>query len=210
MNAEATSDDADSTAAGWTPVDGDPFEPQERKEFDSVDFLNELNHKVRGPIMRRLRQPASIAELAAHLEVPVTRLYHHIDRLVEMDLIKVVATRKVSAVIERRYQVVAKGFSVTNAFFESADRREISAALGSLFTTAQQRFQHEIESGALTVEDEDAAMLWLGALTLTEEDARGLKQELAALTEKYSDRSDETLDDASSMTIFFAAFPQHH
>ena len=67
-------------------------EPDERMVFDDLEFLDDVTHPVRGLLIRRFREPRSVAEVAALLGVPVTRLYHHVNRLAERGVIRPVAT----------------------------------------------------------------------------------------------------------------------
>ena len=118
----------------------------ERLDLDDIDLLGELTHEARGAILRRLRNPRTVAELAASMEAPVTRLYHHVNRLHDLGLIQVVATRQVAAVTERRYQVVARSFGVDPDILDSLDPRELAVALGGLFDVAKLGFQRMVES----------------------------------------------------------------
>ena len=82
---------------GWQAVDG--LEPQmERRDLSDLDLMSEVTHPIRGMILRRLKEPRTVADLAALLDVPITRLYHHVNRLVDAGLIRVVATRQVADV----------------------------------------------------------------------------------------------------------------
>ncbi len=57
---------------GWTPVP-DCGEPADRYMLQDLDLISEVTHPVRGLVLRRLRQPLTVAELAALLDVPITR-----------------------------------------------------------------------------------------------------------------------------------------
>ncbi len=68
------------------------------------------------------------------------------------ELVRVVAERRVAAVTERRYQVVAKSFRVDDELLTTTDVRELSIALSSLFDVAKLAFQRFVEAGGVTQE----------------------------------------------------------
>ncbi|HSJ90714.1 MAG TPA: helix-turn-helix domain-containing protein [Ilumatobacter sp.] len=198
----------DPVEDGWTPVPG-VGEPVERFELDDLDLLGHLTHPVRGALLRRLKEPRTVAQLAAALDAPVTRLYHHVNKLEQLGLIRVVATRQVAAVTERRYQASGRSFRIARSLFETADDRELSIALGSLFDVAKHGFQRTVESGGYRDLDhlEDQSTVSLGDLALSPERRSDLVHRLSELVEEF--RSDRDLDDpaAEHVTLFVAVYP---
>lgn len=198
-----------SDADGWTPVPG-VGEPLEIHELDDLDLLAHVTHPVRGAIMRRLKEPRTVAEVAAAMGVPVTRLYHHVNKLDQLGLIRVVATRQVAAVTERRYQASGRSFRVARSLLESSDERELAAALGALFDVARVGFQRTVESGRYHDAEhfEDHSFLSLGELALSATRRRELVRRLAAVVDEFG--SDRDLDDpeAERVVLFVTAFPE--
>lgn len=197
---------------GWQLVDG-VGEPADTLFMTDVDLVPELTHSIRGMLMRRLRTPRTVAELADELDAPITRLYHHINKLEDKELIRVVATRRVGAVTERRYQVTALSWRFAEEAFEKLDPREMSQALGSLFDVAKIGLQREIESGLmddLPVEHERFA-LSLGELTLRPEHRLDLFNRIEKLFREFGDISSAHTDDpeAERTTLFISAYPEH-
>ncbi len=191
------------SAAGWEPVPG--VAPLvERIEFETLDFVAELEHPLRSRILRQMRDPHTIAEVAAVLDVPVTRLYHHVNRLEGAGLIQVVATRKVAAVIERQYQVVARFMGVAPQFLTSSKPTELATALGSVFDTAKVGLQREIEVGAV-LQDEDNTVLSLSHLSLAVERKDELMARLEALVEEFAADASTAEADAVNVALFIAA-----
>lgn len=200
--AERYTSPMDSDPDGWEPVDG-IGPPIERRELDDLDLMAEVTHPVRGGILRRLKQPRTVADLAELLDVPITRLYHHVNRLADAGLIHVVATRQVAAVTERRYQTVAKSFGVGADLLGSTDRRELSAALGSLFDVAKLGFQRYVESDGFSMEDhtDQHSVLTLSAIHLSDERRVELLQRITDLVEEFP--SDLPDDDPAATTLHF-------
>lgn len=201
-------DDTAVPADDWVACD-DRAELADRLEIDDLDLIAELTHPIRGMILRRLKEPRSVARLAEVMDVPVTRLYHHINRLTDCGLIQVVATRQVAAVTERCYQVVAKNFSLKRELFDTLDPRELSVALGSLFDVAKLSLQRSVESGAFRgVDDpEDHSMLSLGEISLSAERRSELMQRLGDTVREFTSDLTDDDPDATRITLFVSAFP---
>ncbi len=196
---------------GWTPVDG-VGEPDEQLEVRDLDAMLELTHPTRGMILRHLREPRTVAEIAETMDVPVTRLYHHINRLVEHGIIRVVATRQVAAVTERRYQIAARSFRPHRDLLEHSEPADVARVLGSVFDTAKLGFMRLVEErGPIALRDEDDSLaLSLAELQLVPERRRELVRRLQALFEEFSEHDDDG-DQAEQVTMFVAAFadPSH-
>ncbi len=119
-----------------------------------------------------------------------------------------VATRKVAAVTERRYQIVAHNLAVPPRFFESLDPRELSLALGSLFDAAKLGLQREVEEGtfAPSVDDEES-LLSLAHLMLTQDRRRELVARLESVVQEFTSDADDD-PDAVRLALFLAAYPE--
>ena len=170
--------------------------------------MAEVTHPIRGVILRRLKEPRTVADLADLLDVPITRLYHHVNRLVDVGLIHVVATRQVAAVTERRYRTVARGFGMSPDLLNSTDKRELSIALGSLFDVAKLGFQRYVESDAFSITDDDRATpRLLREVHLTEARRRELTLRLTELLDEFRSDTTDTDPDASHISLFVAVNP---
>lgn len=193
---------------GWQPVPG-VGEPAETIQFDTLDFLDELANPIRARIMRRLKRPNTIAAVAEALSVPVTRLYHHVNRLEAAGVIRVVATRQVGSVIERRYQVVARAFQIAPEYFESRDSAEVAAAVGSIYDMAKLGLQREIETGTLDfTEDDDSTTMSFGHLMLTPARQVELQRRLEELLADFTSDAADDDPDATRVALFIASHPE--
>ena len=198
-------DSATTAASSWIPATGSTG-PAERIDVDDLALLSELTHPVRSSIMRRLKEPRTVAEVAAILDVPVTRLYHHVNRLERLGLIRVVATRQVAAVTERRYQVAATNFGVARELIESENPADVAAALGSLFDLAKFGLQREIENGSFLISEHDT-ILSMGDVVLSPARRRELIERLAAIFSEFTTDATEDDPDATRLTLFVSAIP---
>jgi DNA-binding transcriptional ArsR family regulator len=205
----ALDDDTADTDDGWIPVDG-VGPQQEQRDLDDLDLVAEMTHPVRGVILRRLKQPRTVAEVADLLDVPITRLYHHVNRLVDAGLVQVVATRQVAAVTERRYQTVADSFGISADLLRSTDKRELSVALGSLFDVAKLGFQRFVESEAFPIAEDDdkTTLLSLSLLHLTEGRRRELMRRLEELLEEFVSDATDIDPEAAHISLLVAVNPE--
>jgi DNA-binding transcriptional ArsR family regulator len=195
----------------WIPTGAG--EPADELAVDDLGLIDEVTHAVRGKLFRRLKTPRSAAELAQLLDVPVTRLYHHLNRLEARGLIRVVATRRAGAVTERRYQVVAKSLRLDESVIPSLPPAELARAAGALFDGAKLGLQRAIESGQLTTPaGGEQSLLSFNEITLTAAQRAELITRLKALIDEFDalgDEDDRAGDDAQigeRFTLFAAAF----
>jgi DNA-binding transcriptional ArsR family regulator len=195
--------------------------PADELELGDLDLLHDLTHPLRGAIFRRLKSPHSAAELAAAMDVPVTRLYHHLNRLEQVGLIRVVATRRVGAATERRYQVAARSMRLSDERFESYDPAEFSQAMGGLYDFAKLRLQREIETGAFRgrLSDSDS-LLSLQELRISPDQTARLLARLRDVIDEFTalDRdhlgppepgAEPGADGGDRFVVFIAAHPAH-
>jgi DNA-binding transcriptional ArsR family regulator len=83
-------------------------EPVDLLEIDDAKTFELLFDHTRVELLERLLEPTSVSELATAMDVPRTRLYHHIRLLEDAGLIRVVQTRQRGAIPEKIYQMTAK------------------------------------------------------------------------------------------------------
>jgi DNA-binding transcriptional ArsR family regulator len=184
------------TTTGWAPA--------EAFHLDRLDLLDEFAHPVRGAIVRRLHEPLTVAELAEAMHVPVTRLYHHVNRLERDGLIRVRSTRRVAAVTERRYQAVARSFRIDESLIRTADPAALGRAVGGLFDVARSALQREFELGRFTAGDlRERGMHALLSLQLTPARRSELLERLRMIVEEFSDD-----DEGEPFQMLISAFPE--
>jgi DNA-binding transcriptional ArsR family regulator len=81
--------------------------------IDDLSGFKALANPIRLRILEQLSGEArTVKELAKILATQPTRLYYHVNLLETHEFIRVVSTRMVSGIIERRYQATAQSFAV--------------------------------------------------------------------------------------------------
>lgn len=188
----------------WVPVPETP-EMLDEVLLDNVELIGELTHPLRSQILHRLRQPKSVAELATELEVPVTRLYHHIKRLEDNGFIGVVATRRTAIVTERLYRNVARDYVLDSSALAATDPDTLARAIGSVFDVTRTEFQREVRNRSLIPNDpEGRAAINFSEFTLSDEHLVEFVGAMRQLFEKYS-RLDAP--DGTRFRLLVAGFP---
>ncbi len=188
----------------WVPVPDAP-EMLDEVLLDNLDVIGEVTHPLRSRILHRLRQPKSVSELATELDMPVTRLYHHIKRLEENGLIGVVATRRTAIVTERRYRNLARDFIVDRSALAATDPDTFAQAIGSVFDVTRTEFQREVRNGTLIPNDPAGrAAINFSELTLSDEH---LADFIAALRQLFETYSRLDTPDGTRFRLLIAGFP---
>jgi DNA-binding transcriptional ArsR family regulator len=174
---------------GFTAVPGVDPEPRELLEFDDPDALVLLTEPQRAAITRLLIDaPATAAQLAEALDVPTTRLYYHLDKLEAAGLVRVVATRQVRGVEERRYRAVAEDYRLDPAVLHaSRDEPETMDRVVQALLSGVRADLRGVMSRLDPDDDHDQVILARPHLRLTRERQQEFVRRLKALVEEFGD-----------------------
>ena len=143
-------------------------------------------------LLALLRQaPHTVKELAELLDLPPTRLYYHINQLEAPGLIRVVETRLVSGIVEKRYRASSARLSIDRALLGSgvggADPA-LEAMLAAILDGTREGILRSAQAGLIDpgVESPREGGLLLGRrwLRLTPEQAARLYDRLVALVQE--------------------------
>ena len=174
--------------------------------IDEVETLKLMAEPTRAAILELLTEPRSVTELARTLEVPRTRLYHHVALLREKGLIEQVDERRAGALTERVYALTAKTFRPSARLLRSGDVAERVDALTALLfdTTAA-----DLKRSLVTAPDSSQpARLALGRSIafLTDQEAHRFGAELEELVARF-DRAHAETPEAGSYALVWAFYP---
>lgn len=171
--------------------------PEPERLVSDVETLKAISDPLRLRIIetmaRRLDPAWTVKELASTLDVPVTRLYHHVDLLLERDLVRPAGRRLVSGIVETRYRVAARSLRLDRALFRDDPGGAASAmhdVLATIFDGAREEIERGLAAGRIVVGDDVPAerklLLLKGLSRLAPERAQELRDRLVAVLEEYT------------------------
>jgi GNAT superfamily N-acetyltransferase/DNA-binding transcriptional ArsR family regulator len=103
-----------------------------------VAALAAMRHPTRMRILAASQDPVTVEEIAGQLGMPVTRLYHHVDRLRSVGLMEVVGEKKSGAAVSSIFQATITNVAATGSFedvgliLDDARRDAISSHVGDV------------------------------------------------------------------------------
>ena len=163
--------------------------PDEIFWLETAEHFDVLSDTTRLEIIELLMKPRSVRELADEMDVPRTRLYHHMNLLEDAGMIRVVETRPSGAQMERIYQVAAYSFQPSRQYLETADpRQQAHAVLTSIFAATEADFIRSVAERAASLEDHSSQrkmQIRRGLLLLDDAGLHDFITELDAVYEKY-------------------------
>lgn len=183
----------------------------ERRTYFVEDLatLEAINSPMRLAILYQLVEPATVREVADRLDVPVTRLYYHVNALEEAGVVDVVETRKSGARLQRVYQAVATHFEPGEGLMERAEdhSRVAEAAAGTVLDGARlDAVAGLTEHLRATAEGAETPAGTLGrcVVRLSPEAAAEFADRVAELADELKDREDR---DGEEFALSFVFYP---
>lgn len=185
------------TKAAAAPAPGVQAPDAERLISD-VETLKAISDPLRIRILETMvtRSDAawSVRELAASLEVPQTRLYHHVELLVERDLLRSAEQRVVSGIIETRYRLAALSLRLDPHLISAGGAGQSAARdmLMTIFDETRRDVERLLADPKLDGEAPvDRPLVSRGVARLTPEHARELRDRIVAIVDEFDGLSDE-------------------
>lgn len=179
------------------PPDIDPdFQPVPVLKVGDADTLKAISDPTRMRLLEVMvtrQEPAwSVKELAVVLGLPQTRLYHHVELLLERGLLRAVEQRVVSGIIETRYRVAARSFQLDRRLFagDTDEAREVlSGMLDAVFDRPRTEVEEAVRADRSILSKEaplhHQLFLSRGVARLAPARAEELRRRLVALEEEF-------------------------
>jgi DNA-binding transcriptional ArsR family regulator len=172
--------------------------PEAERVISDVETLKAISDPLRLRILEamvtRSDDAWSVKELAAALDVPQTRLYHHVELLVERDLLRAAEQRVVSGIIETRYRLAALSIRLDPQLIGGGGAGESAARemLATIFDETRRDLEQVLaDPGLAALEPPDRPLISRGLARLTTEQARDLRARLEALLAEFDGPSDD-------------------
>jgi DNA-binding transcriptional ArsR family regulator len=176
-------------------------------EIDDAETLEMLADPTRVEMIERLFDPASVTELAEAMEMPRTRLYHHVRLLEEAGMITVVQTRQRGAIPEKVYQATAKSYQPSDRLLaESPPRQVATVMVDSLLPWTRADIIRSVAEGRVEfgkrVEHRKRAILARHVVALSAERRHEFITELAGLLDRYRDDDPDGEPVAATILVY--------
>ncbi len=176
-------------------------------QIEDIEVFEALDSAFRQRIMRNLATPGSVKELAEQMDVPVTRLYYHVNLLADAGVIRVVEERKVGAIIEKVYQTTARSYApgpgLLSAGHDPADLARVAAGvvIDHARADAEAALTYHFATGD-TFENLPGA-IGRGHARLTRERAKEFADRLGELLEEMQSSSEDEDSEEYALSIVF-------
>jgi DNA-binding transcriptional ArsR family regulator len=171
--------------------------------IEDMETFEVIADPTRMALLEELGSPRTVKELADAMEVPRTRLYHHIGLLVDSGVVRVVESRGKRALTERVYQATAKSYQPSEALLESADpRRQAEIVLDTLFATTRADFVRAVDGGMPLAGPSTMVARW--RMPLTPDRLEKMLGELSEILTRYAGMDEEDgATPVSALTVVY-------
>ena len=196
----------------WSGTDS---EPAVELAVSDLATLRLLSDPLRSRLVELLRAaPLTVKELAARLSMGPKQLYYHIGLLERHGVIRVVGTRLVSGIVEKRYRATAQLFSFDQQVFASQASDELPEGIGLLFEATRTQLAQSIAAGSVglgalkEVSADPQTLLAAWTLTrLTPAEAQQFYAQFAALCQAFHRPPAQQPADGQLYRLFVMLFP---
>jgi DNA-binding transcriptional ArsR family regulator len=164
--------------------------------INDPDTLRLIADPLRLRLLELLRrQPRTVTELAALLELPRTNLYYHVRLLEQHGLVEVTETRLVSGIAEKHYRAAAFRLSVDKTLFgtTAGSGSPLEVYLAFIFDEVATEIGRAVEAGLIELDQthEDVIMphrLVIGRkwYRLTDDDVAEFDRRLDAVGDAFA------------------------
>jgi DNA-binding transcriptional ArsR family regulator len=173
----------------------DTAEPDDFFIVSRLETLRVISDPFRVQIVDLLRkQPRTVKDLAGTLEVAPTKLYYHVNLLEEHQLIRVVATRVVSGILEKQYRATAYRLSVDRSLHDgpvASGDEALEGILSAVLDETRRGIRGSVAAGLVdpskTALDEGGLILCRHLLRVSPARAAEFYARFSALAKEYGE-----------------------
>lgn len=165
--------------------------------------LEALSNPIRFRILRTAARPVTVAELAELFDVPKTRLYYHVNLLVEEGMLEQVDERKSGARIERIYLRTAFSFTIGEGLLEAmGDARRAAEAMAAVLFDPARAETEDVFERKLTGKDLPAEVSRT-VISLSHEDRIRFQDRVKELTHDFLNAKKAGAPHSYALTVAF-------
>lgn len=158
-------------------------------EFDTLEELDTLMAPLRLRLLSCFREPATVREAALQMDVQVTRLYRHVNRLVENGFLVIVEERPKAKTVEKVYQTAGRNMRPSASFIERYGTEGTAELLRLGFRMVEADVVAAAQVDPSIDPSGDDSVFSFARLHLDEAHLKELVKEVAALFRRFYERS---------------------
>lgn len=174
----------------------------EEKLLTDLSQLEALSSSMRLRILQWALDPVTVGVLAERFGVPRTRLYYHVNLLVDEGLLVEVGEQRSGARVEHIYRTVARSVTPSPELLEDDPRQGAKLAVGLVLDPARTESETMIEKklrGGSTIGEVDRLLL-----RFTDEQAREFVRRLDQFCAEFQSQSIESSDEGKKESYAFS------
>jgi len=174
----------------------------EEKLLTDLSQLEALSSSMRLRILQWALDPVTVGVLAERFGVPRTRLYYHVNLLVDEGLLVEVGERTSGARVEHIYRTVARSVTPSPELLEDDPRQGAKLAVGLVLDPARTESETMIEKklrGGSTIGEVHRLLL-----RFTDEQAREFVRRLDQFCAEFQSQSIESSDTGKKESYAFS------
>ncbi len=139
-------DDTPNTTPYEPESDAEANDLPETYELETLEQLRAIADELRSRIAEALsHRPMTVTQVGEMLGQAPAKIHYHVRELERVGLVRLVATREKSGILEKYYRAVAKGFSASKTLLRTVPSDEALAAMRAYLDNAVQGFLRATE-----------------------------------------------------------------
>jgi DNA-binding transcriptional ArsR family regulator len=153
---------AEPGSAAQTGADDEDRDYQEERTVTDLETLRLLADPLRLSILGAFpsgaarKRPMSVKEIAEKIDEGQTKLYRHIKKLEEAGLLRVVETRVVSGIIEKRYRPTQRRLLIEGSMLtRQPEQDDFTDTLSAMMDATRDRLRTDIRAGRVPLSKPD-------------------------------------------------------
>ncbi len=165
---------------------------KEASTLNTLEQIRVMAHPLRMKLLEAFsHKPITTKQVAALIDERPTKLYHHVDALERVGLIRLVRTSRKRGTVEKYYQTVARTFAVDRRLFTlkhqaRAAQSGMQEVITGIFEDTLYEIHENLAAGLGKPKTEDKHIIVSHShIRVTQKDVVGLNKQIKALLKKF-------------------------
>ncbi len=157
--------------------------------LETIEQMRAIADQLRQRVMRELlEEPRTVTQVAEALGLAPAKVHYHVRELERVGLVKLVFTREKGGILEKYFQPVARNLFVDDDLLLQTPPEEYIDLANRILGDVRTNFVNALSRTVEHPDEHDFVTLRIGHLWITPDEFTRLKQDLAALEQRYQQR----------------------